>query len=71
MSMGLETTESMPQAAYSSSWCCMALAVRPMIGVWRRPPIRSRARMDRVAARPSSTGICTSIRIRSYEPVCI
>ncbi|MNL83617.1 hypothetical protein D3C87_2113150 [compost metagenome] len=41
------------------------MAVREMIGVRARPRSRSRARIAAVAAKPSITGICVSIRIRS------
>ena len=42
-----------------------ALAVSATIGVRRRPPPASTARISRAAAMPSITGIWMSIRIRS------
>ena len=44
----------------------MVLAVTAMIGVRTRPLSASSARIMCVAVRPSMTGICTSIRMRSH-----
>ena len=51
----------MPAARHLSFSPLMALAVRAMMGVVR-PSLLAQVR---VASKPSITGICTSIRIRS------
>ena len=65
ISTGLETKPSMPQARQRSRASTMALAVRATIVV--RSPGVSRRRISSVAAKPSSSGIWQSIRIRSYR----
>ena len=54
----------MPAARQRSRSPAMACAVMATIGV-RRPVAGSASRMRRVASKPSISGICTSIRMRS------
>jgi len=54
---------SMPASRQAARSSAKALAVIAMMGIRRA----TRARIARVAAMPSMTGICTSIRIRSYD----
>ena len=53
----------MPACRQMSRYSAVACAVSPKMTGWRSGG--SRLRISRVAARPSTSGICTSIRIRS------
>ena len=64
LSTGLVRKSSIPAARHFSRSPSNADAVIAMIGTRRSLP--SAARICRVAAKPSSTGICRSIRIASY-----
>ena len=64
-STGLLAKPSMPASMLARRCSASTLAVIAMIGTRGLPAASACARIRRAAARPSSTGICTSIRIRS------
>ena len=60
---GLARKSDMPASRHSLASSGKALAVSAMIGSEAKP----RERIDLVAAKPSMTGICTSISTISYS----